>query len=197
MKIEMANLNTQEVHELLGGAVVPLPIAFISTTGKDGTYNAAPFSLVTPVSYKPPAICVSFGLRQGKKKDTLANIEATQDFVVNIMDETLIKPVAQAAEDYAVDVDEISEVGLTAIAAEKVKAPLIAEAQISLECRLIQKLELGEGETLRGIVLGEVLLVHIKDNLYANGKIDPSRLKAVGRLGNDSYCRTTDIFSTS
>jgi len=194
MKLEMANLDRQEIHELLGSAIAPLPIALISTVGEDGIYNAAPFSLVVPVCWKPPIICVSFGLRQGQKKDTLRNIDFSQDFVVNIMDETLIKPTIQASADYPSDVDEIKEVGLTAIAADKVKSPRVAEAQVSLECRLVQRLELGEGQNLRGVIFGEVVLVHVKDELWVASKIEPSRFRAVGRLGSGIYCRTGDIF---
>ena len=194
MKIEVAHLERNELHELLGKAIVPLPIAFISTVGEDGIYNAAPFSLVVPVCWKPPIICVSFGLRQGQKKDTLRNIDFSQDFVVNIMDETLIKPTIQASADYPSDVDEIKEVGLTAIAADKVKSPRVAEAQVSLECRLVQRLELGEGQNLRGVIFGEVVLVHVKDELWVASKIEPSRFRAVGRLGSGIYCRTGDIF---
>lgn len=194
MQIEMANLEREEIHELLGSIIVPLPVALISTIGEDGIYNAAPFSLVIPVCWKPPIVCASFGLRKGQKKDTLRNIEFSQDFVVNIVDETFIKPTIQASTDYPSSVDEIKEVGFTAISADKVKSPRIAEAQISLECRLVKRLELGEGQNLRGIVFGEVVLAHIKDELWAAGKIQPSGLRAVGRLGSGVYCRTSDIF---
>ena len=194
MQIEMANLEREEIHELLGSIIVPMPVALISTIGEDGIYNAAPFSLVSSVCWKPPIVCVSFGLRQGQKKDTLRNIEFSADFVVNIMDETFIKPTVQASADYPSSVDEIKEVGFTAIAADKVKSPRIAEAQISLECRLVKRLELGEGENLRGVVFGEVVLAHIRDELWATGKIQPSKLRAVGRIGKGIYCRTSDIF---
>ena len=194
MKIEMANLDGQETRGLLGGAVVPLPVALISTVGEDGIYNAAPFSLIVPVCWKPLIICVSFGLRRGQKKDTLRNIEFSKDFVVNIMGETSIKPTIQASANYPSDVDEIKEVGLTAIAADKVKSPRVAEAQVSLECRLVQSLELGEGQNLRGVIFGEVVLAHVKDELLVSGKLEPSRLKAVGRIGDGLYCRTGDIF---
>lgn len=193
MKIEMGNLNGRQVHDLLTSAISPLPIALISTVGESGIYNAAPFSLTIPISWKPPIICVSFGLRKGQKKDTLRNIEFSKDFVINIMDETLIKPTIQTSADYPSTVDEIKEVGLTALAADKVKAPRIAESQVSLECRLVQKLEFGEGEDLRTVVFGEVVLVHVKDGVWVGDRIEPSTLKAVGRLGNGIYCRTGDI----
>ena len=194
MRIEPANHEWQELHDLIGTAIAPLPIAFISTIGQDGTYNAAPFSFVTPVCSKPPTICVSFGVRQGQKKDTLRNIEFSKDFVVNVVDEALIKQAIQASADYPSDVDEIKEVGLTAVRSEKVKSPRLAESKVSLECRLVQKLELNEEQGRRAVIFGEVVLMHIKDEVWAGGKIDPSRLKAVGRVAKDTYCRTGDIF---
>ena len=198
MKIETVNLTREESHDLIGNAIAPLPVAFISTVGADGTYNAAPFSFVAPVCSKPPVICISFGLRQGQKKDTLRNIEFSHDFVVNVVDDTLISQAVKASADYPSGVDEIKEVGLTAISSEKVKSPRIAESKVSLECRLVQKLEiveqLPEGQGLRAIVFGEVVLAHIKDEVWVRGKIDPSQLGAVGRVGKDLYCRTGEIF---
>jgi len=202
MKINLADIDRSEIHNLLSGAIAPLPITIISTVAEDGVYNAAPFSFVTPVSVKPPIICVSISVfygkaypqRVGQRKDTLVNIENTGDFVANIMDESLIKPAVQTSATYPAGVDEMQQVGLTAVGADKVKSPRIAEAQVSLECRLVQKLALGEGLDSRGVIFGEVILAHIKDELWADGRVDPNKLKAVGRMGNRFYCRTNQIF---
>jgi len=197
MKIDTAESDGRQMHALLGSAIAPLPIALISTVDENGIYNAAPYSLVFPVSWKPPVICVSFGLKRGQKKDTLKNIESSEDFVVNIMDETFIKPVLKAAVEYPSDVDEIQEVGLTAVSSEKVSSPRIFEAQVSLECQFRQTLAFGVGENSRTLIFGEVLLVHLKDNILKNNKIDPSRLRAVGRLSRGTYCRSTDILKVN
>ena len=198
MKIETKNLDWPKLHELMGSIIAPRPIAFISTIGPDGTYNAAPFSSASQVCSKPPVICVTFSLRMGQKKDTLKNIEFSHDFVFNLVDEDIIKQVIQASADYPYGVDEIKEIGLTAIRSEKVRSPRIAEAKVSLECRFVQKLELMEeykdGAGIRGIVFGEVLLAHIKDDVWVDGRVDPRRLKTIGRIGTDLYCKTTEIF---
>ncbi len=198
MKIETANVDRQQLHDLIGSSISPLPVALISTISQDGTYNAAPYSFVAPVCSKPPVICVSFGLRQGQKKDTLRNIEFSHDFVVNVVDETLISQAVKASADYPANVDEIEEVGITALSSEMVKSPRIAESKVSLECRLVQKLEMIEefrdGPGLKAIVFGEVVLAHVNDEVWVEGKIDPYRLRAVGRVGADMYCRTGDIF---
>ena len=198
MKIEPTNLNWKEAHGFIGSVIAPLPIALISTIGQDGTHNAAPFSFITPVCSKPPIVCVSMGLRKGQKKDTLRNIEFSLDFVVNIVDEKLISQAIKASADYPSGVDEIKEVGLTVINSERVKSPRIAESKVSLECRLIHKFEIleerKEGAGLISIVFGQVVLAHIKDELLVDGMVEPSRLRVIGRVGNDTYCRTEDIF---
>ncbi len=198
MRLEIKNLGRQELHELIVSAISPLPIVFISTIGPGGVYNAAPFSFVTPICSKPPIICVSIGLRLGQKKDTLKKIESSQDFVINVVDESIVKQAIQASADYPYGVDEIKETGLTAAKGEKVKSPRIAEAKVNLECRLVQKLELieeyREGPGLRAIVFGEVVFAHIKDEVLVDGKIDPRRLKSIGRFGRDLYSKPVDIF---
>jgi len=198
MKIEPAKLERMELHELIGTAISPLPVAFISTVGEGGKYNAAPFSFVAPVGSKPAIISVTLGLRKGQKKDTLKNIEMTHDFVINVVDEGLIAQAVQASADYPYDVDEIKEAGLTAIASDKVKSPRIAEAKVSLEGRLVQKMEImqefHDGMGLTAIVFGEVVMVHVKNEVWVENRIDPSKLKPVGRVCKDLYCRTEDVF---
>jgi len=191
MKIDPADLGRQQSHDLIGSCIAPLPVVFISSIGRDGVFNAAPFSFAAPVCSKPPVLCVSFGLRHGEKKDTLKNIEFTQDFVVNVVDENLLPKALKTSADYPSDVDEMKEAGLTAVPSEKVSSPRIAESKVNLECRLVQKLELVEelrdGKGLRAIVFGEVIMAHVKDEVWVDGKIDPSRLANVARLGSDMY----------
>lgn len=195
MKIEMNSLDAKQTHDLLTGSIAPLPIALISTVGEDGIYNAAPYSLVIPISWKPPLVCVSIGSKKGGKKDTLMNIQFSKDFVINIMGDDTIKPTIKTAGNYPSNVDEIEKVGLTAITAEKVRAPLIKEAQVSIECRLSQEMVMGDGENIRWLIFGEVVLVHLKDGIWTSGKIDPVALRAVGRMGDGIYCRSTDTFT--
>jgi flavin reductase (DIM6/NTAB) family NADH-FMN oxidoreductase RutF len=198
MKIEAAKTGRMELHDLLGTAMGPLPVAFISTVGPDGTYNAAPYSFGAPVCSKPAILCVSIGLRAGQRKDTIRNIEYARDFVVNCVDESLIKQAVQASADYPYGVDEIKATGLTAIKGEMVKSPRVSEAKVSMECKLVQKLELieeyKEGPGLRAIIFGEVVLAHIKDEVWVDGKIDPRRLKVIGRVGANLYSKPGEIF---
>ncbi|MFC1958655.1 flavin reductase family protein [Chloroflexota bacterium] len=199
MKIDLVNLGARDSHHLLMGAVMPRPIAWVSTVGDDGVYNLAPFSAYCVVSVKPAVVgfCVA-ATRDGRKKDTLRNIEYVKEFVVNVVDETLAEVMNATAAPYPANVDEFKVAGLTAVKADLVKAPMVAESSIKMECRLNQILEFGETPRTNRFIIGEVLRVHVRDELYANEEIQISKLKVIGRLGGrgegDLYCRTSDNF---
>jgi flavin reductase (DIM6/NTAB) family NADH-FMN oxidoreductase RutF len=195
MKIYPANLSKRDSHELLMSAILPRPIAFVSTIGEDGIFNVAPFSCFAPIGMKPALVCLQISRkRDGEKKDTLRNIELTKEFVVNAVDEFMAEAMNQASADYPSDVDEFKEVGLTAAKSEVVQAPRVAESPISMECKVVQILEFGEGATRSHVVIGEVLLAHIRDDLWTKDQIDISKWKPIGRLGGELYCRMTDRF---
>ncbi len=195
MKLDPANLDLQNAHELLVCTVVPRPIALISTIGRNGVFNLAPFGFFTAISAKPMLVALSIGSkRDGQKKNTLVNIEFSKDFVVNAVTESLADAMNQASRTYPSYVDKFREVGLTAVDADVVKAPMVAESPIKMECRLVQILKFGEEPRRTSFVIGEVIRVHVDDDLWANGGIQMTRLRAIGRLGGDLYCRTTDTF---
>lgn len=195
MKIDLSQLDWMEAHELLVGAVLPRPIAFVSTVGADGVNNVAPFSFFSSISVKPAYVGFSIGrYRDGRKKDTLLNIEFSKDFVINIVTEELVDAMNQASKDYPSDIDEFKEVGLTAVKSDLVRSPMAAESPINMECQLVKILEFGETPRINHFVIGEVLRVHIKDDLWIDNRIKADRLRAVGRLGGELYCRTTDMF---
>jgi flavin reductase (DIM6/NTAB) family NADH-FMN oxidoreductase RutF len=195
MKIDPASLDAKELHGLLMGCVTPRPIAFVSTIGKNGVYNVAPFSCFTLMSMHPAIVGFAIGRRRGGgKKDTLVNIEYSGDFVVNIVSEPIAQAMNQAAGDYPIDVDEFKEAGLTPVASDRVRPPRVTESPIQLECRLTQIMEFWTFPRIHNFIVGEVLIVHIQDDLLADGVIKANRVKAIGRLGEDFYCRTQDAF---
>ena len=195
MEITPENLGKRELHELFMSAILPRPIAFVSTIGDDGILNAAPFSCVAPIGLKPALVCFNIGRkRNGLKKDTLKNIESCKEFVINVVDEALAEPMNQAAAEYPPEVDEFKEAGLTPRKSQLVKPPMIAESPVNMECRLKQILEFGEAPGGSHVIIGEVVLVHVKDALWTGIDIDVTRLQPIGRLGAQLYCRTTDVF---
>jgi flavin reductase (DIM6/NTAB) family NADH-FMN oxidoreductase RutF len=195
MKIDPDSLDAREVHELLVGCVAPRPIAFVSTIGEDGVYNVAPFSFFTLMSLRPAVVGFAIASRRGgAKKDTLVNIEFSGDFVINIVPESIAQAMNQAAGEYPSHVDEFKEAGLTPMESDLVRPPRVAESPIQFECRLMQVMEFGVLPRVRHFVIGEILRVHVQDDLMVDGVIKSDRLKAIGRLGEDFYCRTQDIF---
>jgi len=195
MKIDPIGLDYQASHALLSSAIVPRPIAFVSTVGDDGIFNLAPFSFFAPLCIKPPIVGFNVSSkRDGGRKDTIINIESTKEFVVNVVDEALAEPMNQSSDEYPSHIDEFREVGLTPETADLVKAPMVAESPVKMECRLLQILEFGEAPRKTSFVIGEVLRVHVKDELYADGEIKITTWKPVARLGAELYCPVSDIF---
>ena len=194
MKVDPTKLDFVEAHHLLAGAVTPRPILLVSTVGEDGVFNVAPFSFAAPVSVKPPLIGIEFSTRRdGKKKDTVINIDFSKEFVVNIVGEDLADAMNKASGDYPSDVDEFEETGLTPVKASLVKAPMVKESPINLECRLIQNLEFGQAPRISNFVIGEIVMAHVWDGLWVDGNIRSFDLKAIGRMGSDSYIRTDGV----
>lgn len=191
MRIDASTLDRQGAHELLKGCVSPRPIAWISTLSAGGVANAAPYSCFTFVSLEPPMVCFAVEPRpDGTKKDTLRNAEFTGDFVVNLVPEKLAKAMNASAENFPPEVSEIAKAGLTAATSEMVRAPRIAESPVNLECRVERIVEVGRNS----LVIGEVLLVHARDDLYRDGTIDVARLQPVARLAGNEYCRLGEVF---
>jgi flavin reductase (DIM6/NTAB) family NADH-FMN oxidoreductase RutF len=195
MKFDFAQLNVKDCHDLLVCAVLPRPIAFVSTIGANGVHNLAPFSYFTVLSSKPAVIGFGIGpKRNDGKKDTLANIEFTKDFVINVVTEELAQAMNQTAGEYPPDVDEFKVGGLTALGSDLVRSPRVAESPVNMECKLLQILEFGEAPRINSFVIGEVLRVHAKDNLLVEKVVKAERLQAIGRMGEDLYCRTQNLF---
>jgi flavin reductase (DIM6/NTAB) family NADH-FMN oxidoreductase RutF len=195
MKIDPTGLDSKAIHELMVGCVAPRPIAFVSTIGEDGVYNVAPFSFFTLMSMHPTVVGFAIGRRRGgSKKDTLVNIEFSRDYVINVVSEAIARAMNQASGDYPSHVDEFRETGLTPVASDAVRPPRVAESPIQLECRLMQIMEFGTSPRIHNFIVGEVLMIHVQDDLIVDGVIRPDRLRAVGRLGEDFYCRTGDLF---
>lgn len=190
MQFNPQELDERSLYKILIGAVVPRPIAWVSTRSQDGINNLAPFSFFNIVSRKPPMLAISFGPdRPGQQKDTLTNIRITQSFVVNVVTESLLDAMTVTAATWAPEVDEFAQAGLTPAPAHLVKAPLVAESPISFECSLRHLLSLGT-DTL---VIGEILHIHVADELLHEGRIDPLALKPMGRMAGTGYSYVREL----
>jgi flavin reductase (DIM6/NTAB) family NADH-FMN oxidoreductase RutF len=194
MQLDPAVITPTAAYKLLIGCVVPRPIAWVSTVGADGVLNLAPFSFFMGACDEPPHVAFSASPRNGGKKDTVRNLEHTGDFVVNVVDDARAEAMNLTSGEYPPSVDEFALAGLTPAPGVKVRAPRVAESPISLECRVARIIPVGHGP--HSLVLGEVVLYHVRDDLYdpATGRIDMHRLRPVGRLAGNLYAHIHDIF---
>lgn len=197
ISINTTEIPFQDRYKLLIGSIVPRPIGFVSTISPNGVYNLAPFSFFNGVCSEPMTVlfCPVIRGSDGQEKDTLKNIKANKEFVVNIVSEEIAEKMNQCSAEYPYGVDEFKESGLTASPSVKIKPPLVKEAKINMECRLLHLVEIGNKPGSGTVVIGEVVYFHANDDVYKDGKIILSELKPVGRLGGTEYCRVTDNFS--
>jgi flavin reductase (DIM6/NTAB) family NADH-FMN oxidoreductase RutF len=131
----------------------------------------------------------------GKRKDTVRNIEATREFVVNVVSEEIVKQMNICSGEYPPDVDEFALSGLTPVDSDLVKPPRVGEARINMECKLRQIIPVSNKPLGASVVLGEIVRFHVQDALFNDFKIDPDLLGAVGRMGGPTYTRTRDRFN--
>jgi len=191
MLVDPAGLDTKALYRLMISVIVPRPIAWTSTVSADGVLNAAPFSYFQALSSKPPMVMISVGRRRGgNAKDTRSNIEATREFVVNLVGEASGVRMVRTSVDYPPEVSEFAEAGLTPVPSTKVKPPRIGECAVSLECRLDRVLDIGTS----GICIGEIVAIHLRDDVLAtDGTVDPWKLRPLARLGGASYAPLREV----
>jgi flavin reductase (DIM6/NTAB) family NADH-FMN oxidoreductase RutF len=162
----------------------------------DASLNLAPFSRFNIVAYHPVPV-LFFGVTRkqgGGKKDTMVNVEQTREFVVSVVTEDIAEKMAITSADYPPEVNEFEVSGLTPVPGDLVKAPRVAESPLSMECRVTQILEFGTPDVESEMILGEILRIHMKDDLYRDGVVDSASFHTVARVGWGLYIPTRDVF---
>ncbi len=194
--IDPAQIPPAACHKLTIGTIVPRPIAWTTSVDAEGRPNLAPFSYFMGCHSYVPALAVSIGSREGRPKDSRANIEAGGEFVVNLATEELIDKVVLSAADFPPGVSEIEVAGLTALPSTLVKPPRIAESPIHIECRVLHTLHLGEPPRVSALFVGQIVMWHIREDLVdADYKVDQAALHAISRMGGPLYVRARDPFA--
>lgn len=196
MLINVSTTSVLDVYHLLVGVVSPRPIAWVTSVDPQGRVNLAPFSFFNAFGANPPVVVFSPTLRRdGSKKDTLLNVEATSEFVLNAAVESLAEKMNLSSKELSYGESEVELTGLTVVPSLKVKPPRIAEAPVTMECKVLQIIPIGTGPIAGNLVIGEILVIHLADAILdENGLIDPRKFQTIARLGGDWYCRTTDLF---
>ena len=192
--IDPRELDRRERYGLLVSTVIPRPIGWASTISLNGHVNLAPFSFFAAVSADPWMVMLSIGRRRGALKDTADNLRAQGEAVIHIPERRLAERMVSSSAEVAAEVDEFDFAGLTKVPADIVAPPRIAEAAVAMECKKTSYIELGEGPV--DVFFLEVVRVHLDPRILdAEGRPDPIRLEAVGRLGGSDYCVTESLFN--
>jgi len=194
MIIDPRTVHPRVSYSVLAGAVVPRPIAFVSSLSPGGVVNLAPFSFFNAVCAEPPVVGFSVTVRT-PPKDTVANIRATGEFVVNIVSEAFAAQMNLCAGEYPSEIDEFEVSGLTPAPSDLVRPPRVRESPVNMECRLLQIVEVSTMPRGASLILGEVVRFHVDDAVLSDGRIDHDKLLAVGRMSGQEYCRTRDRFA--
>lgn len=183
----------------LKACVAPRPIGWITTTNAAGRVNLAPFSFFNLLSYDPPFVMFSAGSHEGDggKKDTVANIEATGEFVYNMATWAQKDQMNTTAMIIDHAVDEMAAAGLEPLPSTLVRPPRVKGSPVHFECRLHQVVLLPGRlpSSLHHVVIGQVVAVHIEDEaLTADGRVDLVKLRPIARLGYKDYASVESVF---
>lgn len=199
------SLTPDEMYLLLRDAVMPRPVAWVSTINAQGQTNLAPYSFFTVVSPHPPVLGISVGPKgeargheSYEKKDTLKNIELNREFVINVVPEGLMEQMIRSSDPLPYGESEFAHAGLREAASTIVKPPRVEGAPVAYECTLFDMIEIGESHW----VMGHVRYAHVNESVYAGEKdgmrhrVDVLRheaMRPVGRLGRANYLRLREI----
>jgi flavin reductase (DIM6/NTAB) family NADH-FMN oxidoreductase RutF len=196
MTIDPATTAPRDVYRHLIACITPRPIGWVSTISPAGVTNLAPFSFFNGVGANPPSVVFSaVNRRDGSRKDTVLNAEATRQFVVNIVSVPIAPQMNATSAELAYEVSEFKEAGLTELASVRVRPPRVKEALVQMECEVFDIVRVGDGPLAANLVIGIVALLHADDRvLDANGQVDPNKLDTIGRMGSNLYCNTRERF---
>ncbi len=185
------DISVPEFHKLLLGGVGPRPIALVSTLSADGKKNLSPFSFFNAFGVNPPMIAFS-PARRGKDaslKDTYNNLIATKECVVQSVTFSMVEQISLASTEYPAEIDEFIKSGLTPIDSDFVKPKRVKESPFQMECKLIEMKSYGESGGSANMAICEVLKIHVAEDIFTNGLIDPKKIDLVGRMSGNFYCR--------
>ncbi|WP_115461004.1 flavin reductase family protein [Winogradskyella aurantiaca] len=191
------DLSTAQLHSYLLSAVAPRPIAFASTINKEGQPNLSPFSYFNVFSSNPPILAFSPArrVRDNSVKDTLTNIEAVKEVVINVVNFDIVHQMSLSSTEYPSDINEFEKAGLTMLPSETIKPFRVAESPVQFECQVNDIIYLGDNGGAGNLILCEVLKMHIADEVTnPDQSINQEKLDLVARAGSSYYSRAKSGF---
>lgn len=197
MQFDPNDLDYSALYKLLTGSVIPRPIGWISTVDENGINNLAPFSYFNAVGEDPPHVMFSTVRGNNKNKDTLTNVLANKQFVVNMVTEELAEQMNTTSQSVPSDIDEFELAGLTPIPSLKIKPMRVNESPITFECKMVHHYFL-ENHKQGGscIIIGLIVMMHFDDAVVLdNYKINMENYKPIARLAGSNYSKIGEIFS--
>jgi flavin reductase (DIM6/NTAB) family NADH-FMN oxidoreductase RutF len=197
MQFDPINLEHSAIYKLLTGAVIPRPIGWISTIDENGINNLAPFSYFNAVADDPPHVMFSIGKTDNTNKDTLNNVLANKQFVVNMVTEDLVEQMNTTAQSVPSEVDEFVLANVTPIDSIKVNPKRVKQSKITFECEMVHHFFI-ENHSNGGacVIIGRIIMMHFDDSvLLDNYKINLENYKPVARLAGSNYAKIGEIFS--
>lgn len=197
MLLDFTQLRPRDAYAWMISTILPRPIAWVSTVSADGKTNLAPFSFFQGVTANPPMLMfVPVNTRDGTKKDTVRNIEAVPEFVVNLVSYDLAEKMNASAAMLPYGESEFEKFGIAAVPSTRIRPPRVGAGPVAFECALERIVTFGEGPLAANVIFGRILLAHVTDAvLGADGRPDPAKLDLIGRLGGEFYTRTREQFS--
>lgn len=201
MQIDPADVSPSSLYYTLISTILPRPIAWVGTRSAAGVRNLAPYSFFTGLSANPPTLCFCAANKpHGRPKDSARNAIETGEFVVNVVPFALAEAMVATSGEYPDDADEFALVGLESVPGVRVAAPRVVGAPVSYECTVHQVVPLAadDGRITAHLIIGRIRHVHVDDAVLGDdGRVDPRKLDAIGRMGGAAYCRTTDLFEVA
>ncbi|MFU2508045.1 flavin reductase family protein [Pseudoalteromonas sp. ASV78] len=183
-------------YSKLVGGITPRPIAWISTLSADGVANIAPYSFFTVASVNPPVLSVTqVNPSDNKNKDTLNNLLATQECVINVVSHELVEQMNQSCASFPSQVSEFAAVSIAATASKLVKPLSVAAAKVRYECRLREVITISAQPAGGQMMLLDIVGVYIDDSVLVDGYIDSALLNTVGKMGGNDFATTQALFS--
>lgn len=196
MHFDVSSLENQAKYQLLNGGVTPRPIAWISTRSKTGVDNLAPYSFFTVASCNPPVLLYNqVTQRSGLDKDTLINLKATGECVVNIANSFLLEKLNATSASISVDESEFEYAQVESCQSQTVTPLSVKTAAVRYECTLREIISVGDLPAGGTLVLLDVKSIYVRDDLYIDGNIQQPLLDAIGKMGGDAYTLTTELLS--